>query len=64
MCTSTYPNKEVDDSEAHWFIFSDGNINAEIVQVSATQKLVVFLEHKGIGTGRTKTEQVKKCRDG
>jgi len=44
--------------------FNDRNINVEIVQVSTTQKLVVFLEHKGIGTGRTKTEQVKKCRDG
>ena len=44
--------------------FNDRNINVEIVQVSTTQKLVVFLEHKGIGTGRRKTDQVSKCRDG
>ena len=44
--------------------FNDRNINAEIVQVSATQKLVVFLQHKGIGTTRRKTKQGRKCRDG
>ena len=26
--------------------------------------LVVFLEHKGIGTARRKIEQVSKCQDG
>ena len=54
MRTSTYPNKEVNDH----------NINAEIVQVSATQKLVVFLEHKEIGATRRKAEQVSICRHG
>ena len=44
--------------------FNDRNINGEIVQLSATQMLVIFLEHKGIGTARRKMEQVRKCQDG
>jgi len=44
--------------------FNDRNINVKIVRVSTTQKLVVFLKHKGIGMGRRKTEQVSKCWDG
>ena len=35
--------------------FNDHNINVEIVQLFATQKLIIFLEHKGIWTARRKT---------